>query len=91
MGGHAPLSETIEFFPNIMAGDDHEVELEFTTVGADNPVRLSQASSTALISQATRRRPRTPPGLRPLPRPLPLASMSTTPTCLAPPPKCPWD
>ena len=40
MGGHAPLSETIEFFPNIIAGDDHEVELAFTTVGADNPVRL---------------------------------------------------
>ncbi len=39
-GGHAPLSETLSFTPNVVAGTHHTFQLSMQTSGADNPLRF---------------------------------------------------
>jgi hypothetical protein len=39
-GGYAPLKETIEFIPGILGGTDHAFEIQFNTLGSDNPLEF---------------------------------------------------
>ncbi|HEX9598430.1 MAG TPA: hypothetical protein VF963_03565 [Gaiellaceae bacterium] len=39
-GGYAPLTEEINFTPNVVAGTNHTFQLSMATTGADNPLRF---------------------------------------------------